>query len=56
MISFEEENDSKGDIEQLKLNKELREGAIEIIEQRGFSLLDKKDVGFQKNYLMDLTV
>jgi DNA-directed RNA polymerase subunit H len=45
---LEEENDSKGDIEQLKLNKRLREGAIEIIEQRGFSLLDKKDDKFSK--------
>ena len=48
LISLEEENDSKGDIEQLKLNKRLREGAIEIIEQRGFSLLDKKDDKFSK--------
>ncbi len=48
LISLEEENDSKGDIEQLKLNKRLREGAIEIIEQRGFSLRDKKEDKFSK--------
>ena len=43
LVSLENENDSKVELEQKKLNKRLIEGAIEIIEQRGFSLIDFND-------------
>jgi len=48
LISLEDEKEAKGDEEQQRLNERLREGAIEIIKQRGFKIVKKTNAKFSK--------
>ncbi|MHA2253492.1 MAG: DNA-directed RNA polymerase subunit RpoH/Rpb5 C-terminal domain-containing protein [Candidatus Kariarchaeaceae archaeon] len=48
LISEREEIATKGDIEQQKLSERLKQGAIEIIEQRGYVIVNKTAPKFMK--------
>ncbi|MHA2502711.1 MAG: DNA-directed RNA polymerase subunit RpoH/Rpb5 C-terminal domain-containing protein [Candidatus Kariarchaeaceae archaeon] len=48
LISLSDEKEAKGDEEQQKLNERLRQGAIEIIKQRGYEIVTKTGPLFSK--------
>ena len=48
LISLEDEEEAKGDEETQRLNERLRQGAIEIIVQRGYKLVTKTGPKFSK--------